>query len=150
VNRQTANVKILAIRDLPGGEWKEFTLVGGMKFARKRSEITLLITPGLEVQVEAIRTAMGQVITGMFVPKVGWAFRMTNEDLAEYAKKLDAQVSAERAAVMQNMVNHLSVAMEVGLRELGVEPEIGLEQAGLFLATVAVGVLEQGASGANN
>ena len=133
----------------------EIVLKGGLAFLRKRAEIKTLLTANTVVNVETIKN--GAMITGVFVPspiqgpggqEMGqWAFRMTNEDLAEYTKKLSAHEHARQKAIRENMVNHIAAAMLYGIDEVGLMPtedEDTRNAVAKYLAGLAIEALEQG------
>jgi hypothetical protein len=129
--------------------YTEIALKGGVAFKRKRSEIQHLLTRNLTVHVEAIGN--GQVITGLFVPNLGWAFRMSNEDIAQYVKQLSLAQYQRHLEVKERMITHVTSVMEAALRDLNVIGPDGhlidegeTDSASRFLATVAIGALERG------
>lgn len=139
-----------------GEPWVEVILTNGGRFRRKKSEIKQLLTVNLEVNVEVIRSREGEMVTGMFVPDVGWAFRMTNDDLAEYTKQLSLAVHEQRRRAREGMIEYLAVHLLEGLKELGFEMEVPSGDdgevvaqelnmdVGRFLAQIAVRAFESG------
>lgn len=92
--------------DVNGEAWVEIILKEGARFRRERADIHQLLTANLQVNIEAIVTGAGEIITGLFVPGCGWAFRMTAEDLAEYARELSLQVEqAQKAQFERNVMD---------------------------------------------
>jgi len=89
VQRQTLSTKIAHVIHKDNG-YTEIAIDGGMAFLRKRKDIKQLLTKNLAVNIEYLANESGQLVTGLFVPQVGWAFRMSNEDLAEYSRQLAA------------------------------------------------------------
>lgn len=101
--RKTAPAHIERITnvDVDGEAWVEIVLKEGAAFRRQKSDIQQLLTANLQVNVEAIVTGGGELITGLFVPNCGWAFRMSAEDLADYACELSLQVEQVQRAQQQ-------------------------------------------------
>jgi hypothetical protein len=96
----------------------EIALTNGVAFMRQRSDLKHLLTANLNVHVEVL--GKGEIVTGLFVPNLGWAFRMSNEDLAEYAKGLATAEHSRRAKVRDSMVDHAELALEMELaRQMG-------------------------------
>lgn len=122
----------------------EIVLKGGLAFQRKRSEIKQLLTANMTVNVESIGN--GKMITGLFCPDVkGWAFRMTNEDLADYTKKLAAFQHQQRRQAEDAMLGFLVRLLEEGFDELGIEASDERKMAAcLHLAGKVMQGLEQG------
>lgn len=145
VPRRRAKVKIAKLNHLPNGR-TEILLSNGLGFQRQRSEIQQLLLPGSEVEIEFIGN--GELITGLFTG-VGWAFRMTSEDLAEYTRNLAEAEAQRRADIRQRMVVHTAEALLGALDYLGVDLgklEDEKPRVGLFLADIAIQALEQGPS----
>lgn len=129
----------------PADQRTEIVLQGGMAFQRKRSEIKQLLTANMKVNIESI--GGGKMITGMFCPDVkGWAFRMTNEDLAEYTKRLSVHQHERRRRAEDAMLEFLVRIIEDGLDELGIgcESDERKMAASLHLAAKVMQGLEQG------
>lgn len=154
VPRQSIPVVIHKVRDLPTGE-KEFfarTQDGNqMRFRRPAAEVAQLILPGAPASVETVNN---ELITGLYLPDVkAWAFRMTAEQIAEYAKAVAMSLHQHRQAVRQKMLDHIAEHLLLGLKALALvsdsddlTPEEIEEQNGLatHLAQVALTALEAG------
>lgn len=122
VPRRTAKAKIARITNRDNG-FVEIALTNNVAFMRQKSDIKQLLTPNLNVNIEVLGPN-GEIITGLFVPDVGWAFRMTNEDLAEYAKGLAVAEHRRRGRVRDSMVDHAELALEMDLaRQMGECPD---------------------------
>lgn len=112
IPRQTVVCHIARITNLPiledGVPWVEIVMKeNGASFRRPKAEIQQLLTPNLEVHVETLNK---ELVTGLYVPDCGWAFRMTAEDLAEYTKKLSvAEHQRQRAALEQTALAFAAV-----------------------------------------
>jgi hypothetical protein len=119
------------------------------KFKRKAEEITQLITPGAPVDIEVVND---ELVTGMYLKDVDrWAFRMTNQDLADYTKELSGHVQAQRNAARELMVVQVAAALLTGLAETGlIDDEATGQLADEYiemskhLAILAISALETG------
>lgn len=143
VPRATRKAKIARVTNK--GEYVEIALTNGAAFQRHRSEIQQLLTVNLDVDIEAIGN--GAIITGMFVPNIGWAFRMTAEDLADYTRRLSEAQYAKAQATMQRMVEHVASTLVPILDDLEFTTALDDEdkqRVGIVLATAAIEALEQG------
>jgi hypothetical protein len=134
------------------GEYNEIVLKGGTAFLRKREDIQQLLTANLDVNVEYIAAGPQKLVTGLFVPGVGWAFRMSNDDIAAYTREVFAAEHRRQQALREAMIDCVTDAMLLAMREFGFqvtdatkETQEALErEAARFFATVAIGALEQG------
>lgn len=118
VPRQTVKAHIQRVTNITvqGEDWVEIVLKEGAAFRRPKADIQQLLTANLEVDVETLNK---ELVTGLFVPNCGWAFRMTAEDLAEYTKELSiAQHNRQRAAMEQTALAFSAVISQY-LIELG-------------------------------
>lgn len=92
VERLMTAATINRVTNLPVGDdgeaWVEIVVGNNMAFRRKKSEINQFLHANQKVMVENIG---GKICTGLLVPDVGWAWRMTAEDLAGYSRELAAQ-----------------------------------------------------------
>lgn len=151
VPRKTISTTIHKVEAKDG--WKEFTCGVGsqpMRFRRKAEEITQLIMPGTPVHVEVIHN---ELVTGMYLPDIkAWAFRMTNQELADYAREISGQVHAQRLAARELMLETVAEALLLALDDLGLIIAPGelagaheeYQQMARHLALVAIGALETG------
>lgn len=154
VPRQTQSAEIMRVTnvDVDGVAWVEIAFKNGLAFKRKKSDIGQLLTANMKVHVEFLGN--GELITGMLVPDVGWVFRMTAEDLAEYTRELSLAAHERRRAQKQQMIDHLAPFMVDALIRLGFEftPDSGEEadardvmaRTAQYLASVAISALEAG------
>lgn len=150
VRRDVLSATIGRVTNLENG-FVEIALTNGVAFQRKREEIAQLLTANMSVNIEHIGN--GKLVTGMFVPGCGWAFRMTNEDLADYTRKVSILVHTQQQQTRQKMINHLANALEsaldVLLTTIGVESSKVLspdqrQKLAYDLASVAMEALEAG------
>lgn len=122
------------------GEWVEIQLSNGLAFQRPSADIQQLLMPGTAVEIEAIGN--GEIITGLLVDGIGWAFRMTAEDLAQYTRELAVRIYQQQQETREAMIAHVTVALDAKLQDLGVEyDDPNLAQT---LAVEAVFALETG------
>ena len=144
--RSVVKAKIAKINHSKDGAVTEIVLTTGMAFARKRAEITALLLPGLDIEIEVIAGGNGQIITGLFVPGVGWGFRMSAEDLAEYTQKLAKSEAQRHRNMREQMAVVLAQRLIDGLTHLGItfDDEDAKMQAGMFLAVEAIKALTEG------
>jgi len=154
VPRQTLAVVIHKTKELPETGEKEFfanvTANGKqMRFRRKTHEITQLIMPGTPANLELVAD---ELITGMYLPDVkAWVFRMTAQDLADYAKEISGVLHAQRLKARDLMLTAVADALMDGLYDLSL---IDDEASGHLLdeyrsmaehlALLAIGALESG------
>lgn len=116
VPRSTLKLNIVKVNRK--GDWVEIHLSNGLAFQRPASDIQQLLTPGTAVEIEAIGN--GEIITGLLVEGIGWAFRMTAEDLANYTRELAARIYNQQQETREAMIAHVTVALEATLNVLGV------------------------------
>lgn len=138
VPRQTSVVHIARVTNLEDG-WVEIVMKEGMRLRRERKDIQQLLAPNVEVHVETIHQ---ELVTGLFVPGVGWAFRMTAEDLAKYTIELSVEIHTRRQQARDAMVTQVSTALTSQLEDFGVtltDPAQAIK-----LALAAISVLEAG------
>lgn len=123
VPRALTKATIQRVTNLPKGnddddQYVEIVVDNGVAFRRRKADIAQLLTANMKVSVENI---MGEVVTGLHVPEIGWAWRMSNEDLAQYAQDLATHqhIQAQRAKaeigniVCGAIVNNLQEQAEV-------------------------------------
>jgi hypothetical protein len=115
VDRKVTASTIDYVKDAPGGDIVEIKLKNGMAFRRKKCEISQLLTRKLEVNAELVGNNSGQFVTGLFVPGSGWAFRMSNEDIAEYVKSLAIAVHDREVTLQAAMRKFLAEKIETYL-----------------------------------
>jgi hypothetical protein len=131
---------------------KEFVCANGGRLVHPVVDIKQLVTVGTTVQVEVINTGNGQIVTGMFLPQIkGWAWKMSAEDLAAYAKQVADAVNKQRVQVRLEMIRHLKGTMFGVLSDFNwttLSQQLSgeaLDQLAEELATEAVIALEIGA-----
>lgn len=97
----------------------QIVFVNNMAITRRAEEIRQLIFAGTNVEVEMIGEGL---VTGMYLPDVkGWAFRMTAQNLADYARDYTEQEQAKQAAATQQMRAFLTKVIETYLVTSGGE-----------------------------
>lgn len=142
--RMTAKVTIKRItrRD----EDVEIVLMNDVAFLRPRAEIKQLLAANMEVELEVIKLRSGELVTGLNVPGIGWAFRMTAGDLAQQAIEAANEVHqaqmAQRAAVhagLKATLDSLIQAQTSGIE--GAEALVDVLDTG-FMATEVMRALE--------
>lgn len=143
VPRQTMRTHIDRVTNKDGNR-VEIVLKGGMAFQRDKDEIKQLLTANAEVEIESI--GQGRIITGLMVPGVGWAFRMTAEDLAEYTKNLAMAQHEHKVKMVAAMVDHVGAALDAVLEDHNILPGQNGERKELAneLAAEALYALEVG------
>jgi hypothetical protein len=123
---------------------KEFVCANGGRLVHPVVDIKQLVTVGTTVQVEVINTGNGQIVTGMFLPQVnGWAWRMTAQELADYAKQVHDAVSKQRVKVRLAMVQQLKGVLLESLKTfqwacLGGDMAVGQEALDQLAEDMAV------------
>lgn len=135
VPRQTVKAKIDRVTNLED-DWVEIVLTNGAAMRRAKSEINTLLTANLDIEVEMIKMPTGIIVTGLFVPSklagplggaMGqWAFRMTAEDLAEYAKEVTAVVHEQNMAMRANEIHLMGELIKTYLLEKTVKASINV------------------------
>lgn len=134
---------VVTVRQSPNGD-KEIVLDVGARLLRPASDIKQLILPGASVQVQIIRTGGGEIVTGLFMPEVkAWAWQMTAQDLADYAREVAEAVGEQRTRVRLAMVGHLKEGFLEVLAKHGF-PKDDVDELADDLAVNAVIALEQG------
>lgn len=99
-------------------EFYEFVFDDGNAFQRRGSDLDPEMFSQLHVNLEVfVQTFQGQLVTGLFIPEKGWVFKMTGQDLADYAKRLSSMIHKQRLAARGELVGFVTAAMEAGLRE---------------------------------
>lgn len=84
--REKTKTKLVRITHLDD-EFDQFVFDNGNAFDRRVADLNsdVKLHANQDVYVETIN---GELVTGMWVPEQGWAFRMSAQDLADYAKKM--------------------------------------------------------------
>jgi hypothetical protein len=118
IPRQTSVVHIERVTKVDP-EWMEIVLKEGPRFRRKRDEIKQLLTANLEVHMETVNK---ELVTGLFVPGIGWAFRMTNEDLAGYTRDLSVAMYDRERRLQEAMEGFISRQITEFLESRGIDP----------------------------
>lgn len=119
VPRITSQGTIERVTNLPeedGERWVEIVMKGGLAFRRQKHEIQQFLHANQVVHVENINH---EIVTGLIVPDVGWAFRMTNEDLAEHTRKIAALMHERKRLARLQMTEVLAAAMQAEIDKQG-------------------------------
>lgn len=113
-----STIKTTITRVTNKGDRVEIVLGNGLAFQRPRADIQQLLTANTAVEIEGIGN--GEIITGMFVEGIGWAFRMTAEELAQYTRELATRIYQQQQETREAMIAHVAVVLEATLNYLGV------------------------------
>lgn len=139
--RETMVAHIQRVTTLEEG-WVEIVMKEGMVLRRKREDIKQLLAPNAEVHIETFNK---ELVTGLFVPPIGWAFRMTAADLAQYAKDLSVEVHRQQQATEQAMVSHVALALDQLMEIIAVYPDTNERaEVALTIAKAAITALRTG------
>ncbi|AEJ95366.1 hypothetical protein SEA_LITTLELAF_88 [Mycobacterium phage LittleLaf] len=115
--REKAKLKITRITKKDDG-YIEFVFEDGTAFMRNAGEFDMAIFEALHVNsVVYVETFNVSLVTGMWVPDKGWVFRMTAQDLANYAKTVALAGHSVREQARREMENFIALALEEGIRE---------------------------------
>lgn len=115
VPREKTKTKITRITKIDD-EFTEFVFEGGSAFQRRTEDLNPEVN--LHVNLQAyVETIGGELVTGMWIPEQGWAFRMTSQDLADYAKNLSAMIHKQRQAAREELKDYIADAIKAGLGE---------------------------------
>lgn len=98
------------------GDYTEFVFKNGNAFQRGTDELN----PAIKVHVNQlvhVETIGGELVTGMWVPEQGWLFRMTSQDLADYAKDVSTRMHRQRAQALEELRGYISLALREGIKE---------------------------------
>lgn len=98
----------------------EFAFANGNAFMRKQSECDPEIFSKLHANMQVfVQTYQGELVTGLFVPEVGWVFKMTSQDLADYARKIVTDVQVKRSRAKAELEDFFTDQIVRGLQEQG-------------------------------
>jgi hypothetical protein len=118
VPRTKEKVKLLRMTKMDGG-FTEYVFDNGQAFQRRDEQLSDNVTlhVNLTVYVETVGRSGEQLVTGMWVPEQGWAFRMTSQDLAQYAQKLTEMMVKQRNQARDDLRRYIALALRQGLAE---------------------------------
>lgn len=101
-------------------EFVEFVFKGGNAFQRRWTELDQpffsMLHANLDVFVQTIRD---ELVTGLFVPEHGWVFKMSDVELAEYAKRLATAIHNQRQQAKSQVTQFAAEALRRGLEQQG-------------------------------
>lgn len=100
--------------DDDGEVWVEIVIGNNMAFRRKKSEINQFLHANQKVLVENIG---GKICTGLMVPDVGWAWRMTADDLASHSRELAAQSYRRAQEIRIAVLDFVTTAIKQNLEK---------------------------------
>lgn len=120
--RAKEKVKLVRMTNMDDGEFVEFVFDNGAAFQRRKADLD----PDIDLHVNLVvyvETINNELVTGMWVPEQGWAFRMTSQDLADYSKKLISALHEQRQAARRSMVDQMARVLEIVLCQKGVNAD---------------------------
>lgn len=128
VPRQMTKVKLAQWRkiDHPDGkQFIEFIFDGGNAFQRNVGDIDQDVWEKVHVNSELfVQTVNDELVTGLFLPNVGWVFKMTSEELAGYARRLTELLHNRRQRAREELVAFVSRVLHEGLRDqIALQPD---------------------------
>lgn len=111
--RSKQKLKLLRMTKLEGG-FTEFVFDDNSAFQRKTDSLDpeVILHANQVVYVETIQASL---VTGLWVPEQGWAFRMTSEDLAEYARGLSELMHRRQVEAKNELAEFVHVALREGI-----------------------------------
>lgn len=115
VARDKVKVKLVRITKMDE-KFTEFVFENGQAFQRR----TEGLNPDIKLHVNLVvfvETIQGQLVTGMWVPEQGWVFRMTSEELADYAKSLSTEMHNQRLRALEELKGFVALALLEGIKE---------------------------------
>lgn len=127
VPREKTKVKLIRMTNLPlqenDIEFVEFAFDNDQAFKRRKSELN----PDTSLHVNMtvyVETIGGEIVTGMWVPEQGWVFRMTSQDLADYAQRLSTAMHRQREQALGQLTEFIAATIRDGLAEQGVYMQV--------------------------
>lgn len=125
VPRQKEKLKL--VRTTIRGDHTEFVFENDAAFMRQTSDLAenVSLHANQDVYIETIK---GELVTGLWVPEQGWAFRMSSQDLADYALKLTTLMQERAREGKDRLAQFLHAALRNNLsQQVGVltEDEVG-------------------------
>lgn len=120
--RDMQRVKLAQWRKIDHDDGKrfiEFIFDGGNAFMRNVDDIDQDVWEKVHVNSELfVQTVNKELVTGLFLPEVGWVFKMTGEDLANYSRKLTDMLHRRRQAARAELVEFVSEVISKSLTTL--------------------------------
>lgn len=117
VPRDMKKLKIVRVTK-KDDEFHEYVFSDNSAFMRRWADVDQgmfhLLHANLEVFVESIK---GELVTGLFIPEQGWVFRMTAEQLAEYARTLTTAMNNQRNRARAELTSFLAEAIMDGIKK---------------------------------
>lgn len=145
--RAKEKVKLVRMTNMPDSELMEFAFDNGAAFQRRKSELN----PDIDLHVNLlvyVETINNELVTGMWIPEQGWAFRMTSQDLADYAKKLMSAMYEQRQAADNALRGFLALAIRDAVFEQRGEDVAGVDWDAV--ATMVMDAMQQGPNSSAN
>lgn len=118
VPRDMKKCKLVRMTKLEDGKFIEFVFDNDSAFQRRVEDLDPEIHKQVHVNLEVfVQSIKGEMVTGLFIPTVGWLFKMTDEALADYAKKLTTVINNQRNKAKTEMTEFIATALEAGIAE---------------------------------
>lgn len=120
VPRQMHKVKLTQWRKMASRDkdFIEFIFDNGSAFQRNVEEIDHDVWEKAHVNSELfVQTVKDELVTGLFLPNVGWVFKMTSEDLAGYSRRLTEMLHRRRQAAREELVKFVAWVLGEELRD---------------------------------
>lgn len=114
VPREQVKVTIERITTL--GEHTEFVFTNSNAFQRRTDGLNPDIKPHVN-QLVHVETIRGELVTGLWVPEQGWLFRMTSQDLADYAKEVSTRIHRQRTQAREELRAYIALTLREGIKE---------------------------------
>ena len=118
VERLLTAAQIVRITNLPvepgDVQWVEIVIGNNLAFRRRKSDIAQFLHANQKVMIENIG---GQICTGLLVPDVGWAWRMTAEDLASHAREMATMQYQRAQEIRAAVLDYVATALTDSLEE---------------------------------
>lgn len=118
VPRDMKKVKLVRMTKLEEGKFIEFVFDNDSAFQRRAEELDPEIHKQVHVNLEVfVQSIKGEMVTGLFVPTIGWLFKMTDQELADYARKLTTVINNQRNKAKTEMTEFIAAALEAGITD---------------------------------
>lgn len=118
IRRDMKKLKLVRVTKVDD-EFHEYVFDDNSAFMRRDADtdpaMFALLHANLEVFVQSIR---GELVTGLFIPEHGWVFKMTGEQLAEYARKLTTSINNQRAQAREELTQFLTEAIVTSIKKM--------------------------------
>lgn len=117
VPREKVKVKLVRITKVDD-DFTEFVFDDGNAFQRRVEQLDPDVMAKLHVNVTVyVETINAELVTGMWIPETGWLFRMTSEDLADYAEALMTRAHVVRENAKAELRAYIALALQEGIKE---------------------------------